>query len=108
MTEGLRGVSVFDCRTCSGKGRFHGKECPDCQGRRVVIVQAGHVVPRPAQEPTEPTRAQRRRLSRIADSQCTVCGSTSLESDTMCAKCLQENNERTAGVKRSKRTGEIG
>lgn len=107
MSTGLRGVKVYDCSDCRGRGRLRGNRgiCPTCNGRRVVIVQGGEVV---RIQRDQPPKAQTQYLQRLADSQCTVCGSPSLESDTMCATCLAETNERARDAHRRDRDGEIG
>lgn len=106
MTEILRGVKVYDCSACRGRGRLRGNRgiCPDCNGSRVVIIQGGNVV---RLQREDPVKAQTQYLQRLADSQCTGCGSAQLESDTLCVKCLDRTNERARTIKSSHR-GEIG
>lgn len=43
-TPPLRGVQVYDCKECAGRGRIHHRPCTACNGRRVVIIQHGEVV----------------------------------------------------------------
>lgn len=107
MTEILRGVTVYDCSACRGRGRLRGNRgiCPDCNGRRVVIIQGGQVI---RIQRDEPVKAQTQYLQRLADSQCTACGSPQLESETLCAKCLEKTNERAKNAHRRNRTEEIG
>lgn len=104
----LRGVIVYDCRTCKGRGRIHNTTCPDCQGRRVVVIQGSRVLkltstPRPdeagarqkAAIKAELARKAKTRRNRLADVVCTACGDPS-PVGTLCQRCVdrQKENDR--------------
>lgn len=97
--SGLRNVQVYDCSTCRARGISHRRRCPDCNGRRVLVVQNGAVVhltsePRPLSRGTQgdtrhgaTTYEQRK-----ANVTCTTCGSPNLASENQCQACLDWHN----------------
>lgn len=98
--SGIRNVQVYDCRTCRGRGRLHRNLCPDCNGRRVVVIQNGGLVHltstpkalRGTQGDTRsgPTTYEQRK----ADVLCTTCGSPNLASENQCQTCLDAHNDK--------------
>lgn len=116
----LTGVQVFDCRTCRGRGRLRNTVCPDCQGRRVVVIQRGRVVAltsQPRHQDAKPTKEQVAATDRAADASrhaqtrtrrkanvvCIKCESPNLETPTLCYAC----NEKRKGLDRRYRRGSI-
>jgi hypothetical protein len=93
QTQPLRGVSVYDCSECRGRGRIRNTVCHACQGRRVVVIQSGRVV-KLTSEPLLPPQRQGAANSRQsvivkrkANGECLLCGSAQLVNESHCEPC---------------------
>lgn len=106
ITVRLLKADVRPCRACQERG------CQRCKGKGYFIYDDSYDITLPDPPPPIHTRAHSTALywQRRADGQCTYCGSPDLASNTLCAQCLSESNERSRESNRRTREapGEIG